>query len=245
MMHEAAREQHAVERYLLGELRGEARDDFEEHLFECEQCAGDVKAGVLLLDTAQRQFTVEREAVDAPAQKVTPRPVPPNVPSARVVAISSPRRRLWLPAIAAGLLITVGYQGLVQVPGLRRQLARAQAPVAMQELVLAGAGARGWAAPVQVHLPASGTLLLSVDIPGAATYQKYLCSLVSPGGKLLWQLQIAPDTVKDAVPIRVPAGQLYEGENRLRIQGVPLSSAGGNAPPIDLATYRFHVTLER
>ena len=36
----------AVEKYLLQELAGEERDQFEEHFFDCQECATDLGATV-------------------------------------------------------------------------------------------------------------------------------------------------------------------------------------------------------
>ncbi len=53
MNHQDALQEMAVERYLLGELSGAALDRFEEHLFECPQCATDVRAGATFIDAAR------------------------------------------------------------------------------------------------------------------------------------------------------------------------------------------------
>jgi hypothetical protein len=37
----------ATEKYLLGELSPELRDQFEEHLFDCQRCAFDLRAAAL------------------------------------------------------------------------------------------------------------------------------------------------------------------------------------------------------
>ena len=47
--HEAVR-QKATERYLLDDLDAEERDQFEEHLFDCQDCALDVRAGAMFVD---------------------------------------------------------------------------------------------------------------------------------------------------------------------------------------------------
>jgi anti-sigma factor RsiW len=47
---------HAAEKYLLGELAPEVREQFEEHYFECEACANDVKAGAAFIDGARVLF---------------------------------------------------------------------------------------------------------------------------------------------------------------------------------------------
>ena len=43
MQHEGAKEMLASERYLLGELSSDERDQFEEHFFTCRECAADMR----------------------------------------------------------------------------------------------------------------------------------------------------------------------------------------------------------
>ena len=40
----------AAEKYLLGELAPELREQFEEHFFDCQECALDVRAGAALVE---------------------------------------------------------------------------------------------------------------------------------------------------------------------------------------------------
>ena len=56
MDHSQALRLHAAEKYLLGELAPEVREQFEEHYFECEECANDVKAGAAFIDCARVSF---------------------------------------------------------------------------------------------------------------------------------------------------------------------------------------------
>ena len=44
-IHRYAEQNLLVERYLLGELGGADLEDFEEHMFECDICFEQVKAG--------------------------------------------------------------------------------------------------------------------------------------------------------------------------------------------------------
>ncbi len=53
MDHNEALRLHAVEKYVLGELPPSLRDEFEEHLFECQECAQDVKAAAEFVDNVR------------------------------------------------------------------------------------------------------------------------------------------------------------------------------------------------
>jgi hypothetical protein len=48
MTHQQAVDRHAVERYLLDEMPEIERYAFEEHLFDCEMCADDVRIGAVM-----------------------------------------------------------------------------------------------------------------------------------------------------------------------------------------------------
>ena len=52
MDHGEAVQSHTTERYLLGELKDRARDEFEDHFFECADCAEAVRTGLLFMDNA-------------------------------------------------------------------------------------------------------------------------------------------------------------------------------------------------
>src|SRR3954447_2733763 len=56
MNHEQAIQEMATERYLLDELTPELRDAFEEHMFECQDCALDVRAGNVFMSEAKVQL---------------------------------------------------------------------------------------------------------------------------------------------------------------------------------------------
>jgi hypothetical protein len=56
MGHEEAVRTQAVEKYLLGQLAAEARDQFEEHFFECALCAEDIRTGLVFMDNAAAEL---------------------------------------------------------------------------------------------------------------------------------------------------------------------------------------------
>ena len=229
MEHQEALREMSVERYLLGELTGAARERFEEHLFDCEQCAADVKSGVLFLGGARTELATSQPARIPVAQKAR-RPLR---------SLLSPA---WLvPALAASLL-AVAYQSFVALPHLQQELAQADSPAILHTLVLTGGVSRGDEVP-KITAPSKGSFLLSVDIPAESAYARYICSLYAPTGAMVWQGSVAPAQTNDAVEIRIPSSITGAGENTLLVQGVPQGGSAG-ARPVELVRHRFVLELE-
>ena len=118
MDHDVVVRQKMTERYLLNELDSESRDEFEEHFFDCPECAFDVRAGSAFVEQSKNVLAETREAEMAPASSPTPAP-------------ASGGWLAWLrPAFAAPalalLLAVVGYQNLVTYPQLQQALNRPQ-----------------------------------------------------------------------------------------------------------------------
>jgi hypothetical protein len=234
MTHTSAVENMMVERYLLGELTGETRDQFEEHLFDCAECAADLKQGVLFLDAARQELKSSQK---------TPEPI-----VLKPVQRSRPALG-WLlqpwalgPALAACLAVIV-YQSAVLIPHLKAdagiQVAQAQAPSVLEPLMLANAGARG-DSTAEITALRQGVYLLSVDIPPAPGALRYRCSLVSASGVQQWHVDVSAQQAKDAVVIQVPVAAAGEGLNELHVQSVSPSATGGDTL-VDLATYRYRL----
>src|SRR6202011_5724742 len=53
MDHDEAVRTNVTERYLLDELDPELRDQFEEHLFDCQDCALDVRAAAMFVEQSK------------------------------------------------------------------------------------------------------------------------------------------------------------------------------------------------
>lgn len=227
MNHQDALQEMAVERYLLGELSGASLDSFEEHLFECSECATDVKVGVTFVDAARAELMFPRRVAVAQVERA------PKWTS----WFTSP----WIlaPALGACLLL-LAFQMFVVQPRMRLEIARVQAPAVLSPLVLANAGPRGGDAVPQVIAPEHGSFVISLDVPAAGGFSSYRCSLVAPDGAVVWETDVSPAQARDAVLISVPTDKVKEGLNVFLIQGL---AAGGTLE--DLARYRFRVAIQK
>jgi hypothetical protein len=92
MEHELAAKEMFTERYLLGELTANERADFEEHFFDCAECATAMREGAALLASGRAVVRAERQ-------------------------FRKRRVLTWLPqAAAAALAIVVGVQTFMILP---------------------------------------------------------------------------------------------------------------------------------
>ncbi|HMH11480.1 MAG TPA: zf-HC2 domain-containing protein [Edaphobacter sp.] len=227
MNHQDALQEMAVERYLLGELGGEALDRFEEHLFDCPLCVTDLRMGTTFINAARNELRTA--AVAAPVKES---------PFGWISGLLRPS--FLAPALAA-CLVVMGVESFILVPGMRREVVQMETPSVLNNLVLANAGARGDSV-AEIVAPQHGAFLLSVDIPGRSGFSGYLLSLYSPLGAVVWQTKILPQQASDTVVIHVPTDITKEGLNTLLVQGL-LSVQGGKLE--DLARYKFQLNVSK
>ena len=149
MTHQQALDALASERYLLDEMTEVERFEFEEHYFDCADCAEDVRLGDMIRQEARRAGP----ARDANPQAGRPAVVLTSAKWWRRPMVAAP----W--AVAATLAMVVGYQSLVTVPGLRD----AAGPQAIEPVMLRGktrgAGTTVTVAPGQRFVALSADLL--------------------------------------------------------------------------------------
>jgi hypothetical protein len=228
MDHQEATRLMAVEKYLLKELPPELRDEFEEHYFDCPECAADLAATEAFLSAAKAELAA---------------PPPSRVSTASTK--KSPFEFLWRPAFAlpvfALLLLIIAYQNVAVYPRLASQVAQLRAPQILSSLSLVGGNSRGGEIP-SVTLRRLQSFVLSLDIPTQERFSSYTCLLVSPSGSTDFRIQVSAQQARDTVSISVPAGDWKAGTYNLIVQG---STDRVPAQPVaDLAHYRFAVNLE-
>jgi hypothetical protein len=220
MDHDEAVRQKMTEKYLLDELDHTARDEFEEHFFDCSFCALDVRAGAMFVEQCKIVF----------AEKPAETPLP-----ARAVGKG---RFAWLrPAFAAPalalLLAVIAYQNLVTYSQMRRAMNQPQVlPWASVNLGTWGSGG-----PVIATSPGKGFLLF-VRIPPGGGYSRYTVDLYDPSKKLMWSLTIPADSAQDQWPIQVPGTDRDAGTYTVAVRG---TSANGENKEVGRASFELQI----
>ncbi len=162
----------AAEKYVLGELSGDLREAYEEHYFDCAECAFDVKAAAMFVEGA-RELAKDRGQDAVPARIAeTTKPTWLD----RVFG-SWLRPVIAVPALAI-LLAAVIYQNAVTIPALRSgsDSSTGTARVYRSSFSLMGANVRGGAGvAIAVH-PKEG-FLLDFDFTPSASANSYLAQL--------------------------------------------------------------------
>lgn len=226
MDHEIVVRDKMTEKYLLAELNEELRDEFEEHFFECPECARDIRAGSEFVEQSKVVLAEKTEpAFDRSAE--------------REVKAASGGWFAWLrPAFAAPalaiLLAVIGYQNLVTVPRLARSVNAPQLLAAATVNLLTYGGN---ASPLMVRT--GDGFLLNVIVPPEHQYASYKVDLYNPEGKLEASVPVSAST-DETWPIRFPGASRQSGTYRLKVQGV--TTDGKN---VEVGSGSFELQIQR
>jgi hypothetical protein len=209
MDHVTALNQQSVERYLLGEMSTVEAEEFEQHYFDCQECALAVEEGQIWSSNARAVLAGEipetrRQESRDPAKR----------------SLRDSLRDWWrqpilaFPVAAAVLLAAFSaYQGMVVIPGLRHQLGEARVLPAF----LLIAASRGAASEISVP---SGTPSLAVeaDVPPDARFPEYICELSAKGHRV-FRVEAPAPAEGQPITILIPASELPAGQDELDIYG--------------------------
>lgn len=204
MDHNEVVRQKLTEKYLLKELEGETRDQFEEHFFECSECALDVRAGSEFVTHSRIVFGDKPE----PAQEVVR-----SRSSGGFNWLAWLRPGFAAPALAL-LLAVIGYQNLVSFPRLRSARVLPWVAVAVDTY---GSDAQ------TITVPRGKSFIVFVRIPHEGIYVRYMADLYNPAGKLDCSLAIPATETQDQWPVLVPEGNHEAGSYRIAVRGVTAS----------------------
>ena len=210
MDHKEAVRLKVTERYLLDELDPELRDQFEEHLFDCQDCALDVRAAAMFVE--QSKGILAEPAVQ-PAVKV------PAWVAAKPGWLTWLRPAFAIPVLAL-LLAVLGYQNFVTYPKLMQAANEPQiGPWASVNVSTRGAGET---TVLKAH-PGEGFGLL-VNFPPQDGFASYVVDLYNPAGKLEWSSLISAAAAGEDRQIYIPGRNRLPGTYTLVVHGI--TSAG-------------------
>ncbi|HEV2701668.1 MAG TPA: zf-HC2 domain-containing protein [Steroidobacteraceae bacterium] len=224
MDHQEAIRLGAVERYLLNDLPGPLRDEFEEHFFNCRDCAADLRMTADFIDISRKEL--RRGNLGSAAPKTLKR--------SWLELFARPA--LLAPAFAV-LLAVIVYQNGVVLPRFKEQNTRLRQPGIVTTVSFIGANSRGGSEP-SFKGSAGQPILLSFDIPATQQYPGYLCLLIDSSGAVSWRVPVSAAQAQDTVSINVPAGALHAGDYALVVQGIGAPDAS-QPRAAELARYRF------
>jgi hypothetical protein len=230
MDHDRVVRQKTTESYLLDELDPAARDEFEEHFFDCKECALDVRAGALFVEQSKVVLAEKAEPVAARLPATAPGPARPG----------------WLPWFRPAVVVTVmvlllaviGYQNLVIYPQLQQTVNRPQ----VLPWASVNVGTYGSEGPVITTRRGEGFLLF-VRIPPDSGYSHYGAELYNPAGKLEWSLTIpAPSgketSAEDQWPVQVPGANRETGSYTLAVRGI---TTAGESKEVGRASFELQI----
>lgn len=227
MTHDLAIHKQTAARYLLGELSPAERDEFEEHYFDCAECALDVRAGAVFRANArellkERRFAATQQAVSGESWWQ------------RLFSVRGPVLAPY--AVAAALALVTAWQGLFIIPGLKSG--------AEPQLVASAAlrpTVRG--SDQTVAVPKGARFFqVTMDVNSDASFAAYECVIVRGNGSPMFSVTEPAGPPRPAsLNLLLPADRFEAGEYVIVLRGRPEAPAAANPVEID----RFRFLIER
>jgi len=212
MDHNQAIQLQAAVKYVLGELSQVQRDEYEEHYFDCAECAIDMKALATFADTAREVLRQEK--------------------ANQLAKESVPARGGWLrwlqPVVAvpafAALLLIIGYQNTVTIPQARQDTSSSAAQLFVTSRAPKMAVTRGGSEDIAKYSVRQGqSLPLKFDFTPKRSFDAYVCQLQDESGRAVLQVRILGSFTNKELNLVVPANTVKPGKYALVFTGDPAS----------------------
>ena len=243
MEHTQAIQLKAAERYVLGELPSDLRDQYEEHFFSCVECAEEVNLAAAFVENSRAAMGSEPvlPPVRLPVSATRERPAASGWFGAFL------RPSFAVPVFAA-LLLLVSYQTFLVIPRLKGAAPQSvatlgAAPQALASFSLLTAASRGGEA-LTVKVAPGQPFSLYFDIPPDGHYSSYICEIGNSAGVAEFSLNISAEQAKNAVQLLIPSSSLGPGKHVLVVRGLGMQgSAAGSAT--EVARYPFTLVVSQ
>jgi len=224
MDHNEAVRQQAAEKYVLGELLPALRDEYEEHSFDCAECALELKAAAAFVDAS-------REVLRHVPEKSLER----NVVAARGRWFGWLRPMIAVPAFAA-LVLMVVYQNTITIPRAKEEKAQGAGQLFSSSFSLRMANTRG-GEEVKVRVHAEESFGLDFDFTPSRSFDSYLWQLQDESGRAVLQDRISGSSANKEAHLVVPGGSVRPGKYSLVFFGD--TGAPGQPPKGEVLRLKF------
>ena len=171
--HAEASRSGAAERYVLGEMLAAEAEAFEEHFFDCSECAEEVRTGAAFLEGGR---ALVRETTLAP-----------------VVPIGERSRRNWMPSLVAAILVI----GLA-LPLLLQRIKGERPEIDIPQQYTFRSETRAEAG--ETPFIRNGTVLY-VEILGEPSYSRYELRFSDGKGRAFLARVVTPEQAKESIPL--------------------------------------------
>jgi hypothetical protein len=208
MDHNEALQLQAAVKYVLGELSQVQREEYEEHYFDCGECAIDLKALATFADTTREVLRQERASQLAK-----------DLASARGGWLRWFQPVTAVPAFAALLLLIV-YQNTVMIPHAREVASSGTAQIIFSSYPLRGVNTAGEEGRTLSIRPAEA-FFLNFDFVPTRSFDGYIAQLEDTQGHVLLRSKIAGGNANQEAHLPIPAGMLHPGKYVLAFYGDP------------------------
>lgn len=208
MDHQEALRLQAVEKYILGELTPALREQFEEHYFDCSECATDLKAVGSFINGSR--LVLQEEEISS---RVSPHAAGRGRPS----WFNWLQPVISLPAIMALAAIVV-FQMTVAIRSARKQAAvQTFAEVYESSYHLKGATRGSDAAKFAVRPDES--FALDFDFIPSQIFPSYKGNLLDSSGQAVLLFGLKDEQRNKEVHLVIPAGKVRAGNYELVVAG--------------------------
>jgi hypothetical protein len=227
MDHDEAIQLQAAVKYVLGELSPVQREQYEEHYFDCAECASDLKAAAGFVDAARevlRQETASSLAKDSVA--------------ARGGWLGWFQPVAAVPAFAA-LLLIIAYQNTVTIPHAREEASSGPAQLFVTSHAPKMAVTRG-GEEVKLSVHPNESLALKFDFTPKTSFDDYVCQLQDESGRSVLQVHVPGSFTNKELNLVVPPGRVKPGKYTLIFTG----DAGSKGPRTKDEVLRLSFAIE-
>lgn len=217
---------HVAEKYLLGELTEDLREQYEEHLFDCAECAMDLRAAATFIAASKQVFLEE-----------------PVAELARDWVQAKGRTTGWrgwlkpliaVPAMAALVVVAV-YEGR-QIHERSMNTASSEPRLTASADIGLRGGDRASSESALVRVQEGKAMALHFDFTPSQAFEKYLGEVQDQAGRVVMSVVIPAERTNKEVRFVVPAGRLRAGHYAFVI-------FGDSAAKTIVAKYEFAVEM--